>query len=340
MKQRWRSFLPAPFASVSLQTSLFQLGDLTSDDVVATLAAPLRIPNPINERSQTIQQTLQLVQARDSYRQRRRRLILSLYTLFEQWDALEQGEEGPETTSSSNLSQAVEQLVAERRRKAQLEQNRESLYNRAADLLNLPGSNPRMLTHTLPQLDYSDRLDEFEPGKNYGRLAVRMASYELEASILRLKGIKVAQWPRFSNSLSTPQLFNSRNSDSNQFDVDQISLFSGLNKTFDVSGQEARSIKTAEDNIKFVRARLRLRIDREAREWRKLKKTYHNLKLEKRLLDGRLQRLRSAKVSSQLVSTAAAEIKRLNRQLVTLDRSKNRLDQQIWMWDDSAWKEE
>ena len=218
-------------------------------------------------------------------------------------------------------------------------ERREMYRGQFARMLNLPGVDVTPRPETLPDIDYGGKLDRLVPGKNYGQLATRLSSYEIEAAILRRKGFRFVQWPAPNFSASVPAVYDSRRDDAQVVEsFEQITLFGTWSKTFDVTGRDAAGIKSAEENVNFVRESLRLKLDSEGRTWDRLKNRYRAL-LEKRgLLRERLAAVLRRSAPSGTADKDLDDARRLMSDLDNLERAKQDLDMEVWLWDDDAWK--
>ena len=335
-KAQWREWLPRPTFYINLQKGLQELGDFSSDDISAAVFAPLTIPNPWSQTAKAYQYALQEVQAADSLELNRRRQIISLYRLFAEWEQLD---ERPQESDFGTLDEEVQAALRSREGEL-LEQERRQLYQgQLSRMLNLPGTNVIPRAETLPGIDYEAKLDHLIPGKNYGNLATRLASYEMQAALLRRRGMNLTEWPAPNFNASIPPVYDTRR-DGSQFidDAEQISLFGSWSKSIDLTGREASSIQSAEDNIVFVRESLKLKLDAEGRTWDRLKHRYRALVAKRAILRERLaSQIRGGDIGGS-AEDRLNDSRRLLAELENLERAKRDLDMEIWLWDDAAWK--
>ncbi len=337
---QWREWLPRPTFFVTLQNSLRELGDVSSDSVSASLIAPLTIPNPVSVQARTYQNALQLVQARDSAELQRRRQIISLYRLFIEWEELEKQElyESRELAGTS-IEQTVEAALRRRESGTSMAERRNSIHQQFSSMLDLPGVNLVPDTGSLPRVSYEERLNGIRPGHNHGILATRLAAYEIQASLLRRRGMRLARWPTFNVSASTPPVYDSRRPDSNVFEnIEDVSLFGSLVQSFDVTGRQAANIRSAEDNIEYVRASIEQRLDADARQWQRVRNRYTDLLERRNLLQARLESALRREHHDIRASEDLETVRRIRRELDNLERAKRNLDMEIWLWDDQAWQ--
>ncbi|MFT3990973.1 MAG: hypothetical protein QM680_06135 [Luteolibacter sp.] len=331
--RQWRTWLPKLAVYASLQSSLAQLGNLSSSDLRSSVIAPLNIPNPFTERASAFQLALSVLQAEDSYTLSYRRQIATLYRIFSRYEQLLADQRKLQQAQATSPTDALRELET---RGAHQEMVR-SLQDQLAQVLNLPGEKPVPIPESRPVLDYDERIDQLIPGKNYGQLACRLYAYQIEAALLSEKGIKFNRWPSLSLGSSSPSVYDSSSGYQDPLDAGNIYLYSGLSKSYDLTGRETESIVTAEQNTEFVKKTLRQSLDRESREWITLKKRYHQLLLNERLASERIQSVREVKSGG----SALTELKALRSGgmgMRPLARSKEQLVMELWIWDEEKWK--
>jgi len=334
-KSQWREWLPRPTFYVNMQNGLQELGDFSSEQIAAAFYAPLTIPNPWSQTAKAFQYALQEVQATDHLELSRRRQVITLYRLFAEWERMENRYA---SGRADTMEEEVQMALRAREDEALANERREMYRGQFARMLNLPGVDVTPRTETLPEIDYARKLDGLVPGKNYGHLATRLSSYEIEAAILRRKGFRFVRWPAPNFSASVPAVYDSRRDDTQVIDsFEQITLFGTWSKSFDVTGREAANIQSAEENVNFVRESLRLKLDSEGRTWDRLKNRYRAL-LEKRgLLRDRLAAVLRGGAPSGTADKDLDDARRLMSDLDNLERAKQELDMEVWLWDDDAW---
>lgn len=333
-KNQWKEWLPRPTFYVSLQNSFKELGDFSTESLSNAFYAPLTIPNPWSQTAKAYQYALQEVQATDSLELTRRRQVITLYRVFTEWDRVQ---DSRKPTHFDSLEEQVQNALRSRESEASLEERRQLFQGQLSRLLNLPGVSVNPLPDTLPKIDYEHELSRLVPGKNYGLLATRLSSYEIEAAVLRRKGMRLVQWPAPNFNATMPPVYDSRDEGSEFItDTEDISLFGSWSKSFDLTGREAADIKSAEENVEYVRKSLRINLDAEGRKWDRLRDRYRML-IDKR---GYLRERLAKTLGGGAVGSAGTDLdgaRRLMGDLVNLERAKRDLDMEIWLWDDKAW---
>ena len=334
-KSQWKDWLPRPTLYVSLQNSFRELGNFSSDQLSSAFYAPLTIPNPWTETAKYYQYALQEVQATDYLELSRRRQVISLYRLFVEWDRLENP---PSAGDARTIEDQVQLVLRARESEVVAEERRQMFFGQLSRMLNLPGTNVTPRTDTLPVIDYERALGSLVPGKNYGQLATRLSSYEIEAAILRRKGIRFVEWPAPNFNASVPAVYDSRREGDQFADAaDQISLFGSWSKSVDLTGREAANIQSAEDNVGFVRESLRVKLDSEGRTWDRLRTRYRMLIEKRGLQRDRLAATLRSGASAGNPTEGLKSARQLMMDLQNLERAKQDLDMEIWLWDDKAW---
>lgn len=336
-REQWKEWLPRPTLYVNLQNSLRELGDLSGDKLSSALFAPLTIPNPVSQQARVYQNALQTVQARDAAEMGRRRQVIQLYRIFVDWRDMDAEVEA--ARGEESIEQAVEAALRRRESETREEERRDMMHAQLSNLLNMPGVNVVPLPGSLPKVDYSARLVHIVPGRNHGLLATRLAAYEIQGSLLRLRGSKLMKWPSVNVNSSVPSIYDSRRSDSPWLDnADQIFLFGAVTQSFDITGRQAADIRNAEENVGFVRESIEQRLHSDARQWQRLKARYGEVETKRRLLDARLAAIRKRGASGARAGDDLDDARTLLRESRNLERAKRQLDMEIWLWDDAAWK--
>ena len=335
-KNQWREWLPRPTLYVNFQNAFQNLGNLTSDDLRGALIAPLTIPNPWTQTARAYQLALTEVQAEAAYELTRRRQITSLYFLFSEWDRASQ--EQSINSPTADLEEAVRARFQAQERSLSDQERRQSQRTQFSRLLNLPGTDVTPMVKTLPKIDYTSKYRRFTPGKNYGLLATQLYAYDLQGALLRKKGIDLSRWPTPTFSTTTPAIYDTTSQDQ-QFlaGSENISLFANWSKTFDLTGTRANEIRNAEQNLRFIRENISVRIDSESREWERLIQRYDFLLKQRQLARDRLGKITENRSRTSTVQADILDARKLVTDLQNLERRKESLDLQIWLWDDSAW---
>ncbi len=333
--EQWKTWVPRLGVYASVLSSLAELGTLGTSDLSASVIAPLNIPNPVTEHAQAYANALSYLEAKDSLELSYRRQVVTLYRVFSRYDALFT-RKALDASNSGRDESIAGALGAMEKRGSQTEME-ESLQASLAQLLNLPGKSPLPVPKSRPKLNYSDRIGSLVPGKNYGQLAVRLSAYQIEAAVLREKGVKLSEWPTAWSNATTPAIYNTESGDNgNTFDVEQVSLFAGLSKSYDITGREADGIKTAKENTEFVKQNLRLRLDQESREWIRLRHRYDQLLIKQKLAEERLLVVQQRKGGSALADLNA--LRKGQDALASIEVAKEQLELEVWVWDDDKWK--
>lgn len=334
-ENQWKEWLPRPTLYASLQNSFKELGNLSTDSIAGAFYAPLTIPNPWTQTAKAYQYALQEVQATDSLELSKRRQVINLYRMYAEWGRMQ---ESQMLVNSESLEERVQNSLRARETEAMALERRQTFQGQLSRLLNLPGVAVTPLPDTLPKIDYEKQLPGLVPGKNYGQLATRLSSYEIEAAILRRRGMRFGQWPAPSFNASMPPIYNSRDDGSEFISTDEdVSLFGSWSKSFDLTGREAADLKSAEDNVEYVRKSLRLSLDAEGLKWDRLKNRYRVLVEKRAILRERLAKALKKGGSGGQAESDLVDARKLLGDLQNLERAKQDLDMEVWLWDDKAW---
>lgn len=331
---QWKNWIPRVGVYANLLSSIAELGSLSNGDLNASVVAPLNIPNPATERAQAFANSLSYLEGVDSLEVNNRREVSSLYRLFSRYETLlaNEAERSKKHIGAESVNTALSNIETQVSHRESISSIQENL----ASLLNLPGENPTPVPGTKPNLDYEHRINKLVPGKNYGLLAVRLYAYQIEGAILREKGVEMSQWPSTWFSGTTPALYDSNQEGSGSYDSDRISLFAGISRTYDITGREADTIKNAKDNTEFVKKSLRLRMDREVRDWNRLRQRYDQLVMKRQIAKERLQNIQQQDRGSAM--TDLNTLRSARSLLNGIESSMEQLELEIWLWDDEKWQ--
>jgi hypothetical protein len=334
--EQWKTWIPRLGVNANLLSSLADLGSFTASNMSASVVAPLAIPNPMTEQARAFANALAYLETKDSLELSYRRQVTTLYRLFSRYES--QLDREARAAGSVDPSASVMGALGTLETRAAGRDSTKSIQASLAQLLNLPGEHPVPVAASRPNLDfYEHRIHRLVPGENYGQLALRLSAYQIEGALLSEKGIELRRWPSVWISGSTPALYDTRNDETGtNFEAEQIFLFGGLTKSYDMTGSEAASIRTAKENTEFVRQNLRLRLDQETREWLRLRERYDQLLLKRKLVEERLRRMRSESGGSAFADLTT--VRRERGSLDMIEESKEQLELEVWVWDDEKWK--
>lgn len=334
--EQWKTWLPRFSAYGSLERSLADLGDLSFSDISLRAYAPLNIPNPVSERARAFENALGYLQAKDSMEQSYRQQVVVLYRLFSRHAALVNSMHSVRASASPvtlSLEGGLSEIQQERKNKEQLE----NIEAEIARMINYPGKRFTPIAKTMPALDYRGRIHQMVLGKNVGRLAMRMYAYQLEGSLLRLKGVKFQQLPTWALSGSMPALYDSNSrSGAGEIDTESVRLFSSLAYSYDLTGRQAEMIDSAEENVEFIKKNLRQTLSRETREWLRLKSDYSQVLQLEDLLKARSKRMMGSSEMSAIAKLG--QIRELQHSLAAADRQREQMELELWLWDDTKWE--
>lgn len=334
-KNQWREWLPKPSLYVSFQRQLREMSELDAGDISKSIYAPLAIPNPVTQKAKAYQFALQELQAEAGLEMSRRRLVVELYRAYSEWQRIEFRYKDP--LKAGMVEDQIKGLIRAKEMEVMEWDERNRFQLRIARILNLPGMWIVPDVGSLPVVDYSQKIDKFMPGENYGMMSFRTSSYEIVGALLRSKGMNIQQYPPPRLSAGVPAIYDSGRGDGEWInDTDQINLFGSWSKSFDVTGRVAASIESAEDQVAYIRQSQKLKRDADRHDWERMKTRYRMLVEKRELLDARLSMALSR--SQGDAKQDWEDVQSLVRSLLETERAKQWLDMEIWLWDDDAWK--
>jgi hypothetical protein len=332
--EQWKTWLPKMWVYANLQTAISGISRLALSDIDASVILPLRLPNPISEQAQAVRLALSYLEAKDQHELMRRRQHIALYRLFSRYaDYVEQREYNARRSATEDLGTVISAYD----QKLNDVDTEKSIAFDLSQLLDLPGEYVLPNAKTRPLFNYHHRYASLKPGINYGKMAIRMSAYQIEAAVLRVTAAKWNILPSVTVGANNPSLYDTRNNaNADPLDPDRIQLFGGLVKGFDLTQKESQSIKSAEDNLMYVQKNLRLRMDADYKQWRRLCERYAGMNRKEAMINQRIAIMREKKddLGAWLELEAVRQREMEFRQV---KRVKENLDLEIWLWDDSAW---
>ena len=329
---------PRLSAVANLSSALGSLAQLDNRDYGIRLFGSFNIPNPITVYARRYSLELQYYQSALSLYELERRLKATLYGQFLRYGALEQIETGkPER---GNLTGIWERAFSRERDELNEQRRMRSMRLYLNQTLNTPGENWAPDVSSLPKISYANELSRLKPEKGYGRLALKQAAGQVEASLANLWRLKLERLPSFSTGVSVPTLYDS-GLDENGFEADEVRLFGSLNESFDLSGREAESARQAEQRAILVQESLRSRLESEIYILDEAKQNYRNLLSER---DKMLKLLRWMEKNPPPGGGPKVVLKRINEasalrvRLKQNELQRRQLDLEFWIWDEEYWK--
>jgi hypothetical protein len=333
--EQWKTWIPRLGFYFNFLSSIPTLGALSTGNVSASVAAPLNIPNPFTERAQAFANALSYLEAQDSMELTHRMQICALYRLFSQYESLQKRGALEQDLAEKGIDPAT--ALNQLQSRTTHDESIAYLQSSLAQMLDMPGRKPTPVPATRPKISYEDRIHKLVPGQNYGKLALRMSAYQIEAALLREKGVELRQWPSVWANNSTPSLYQNRQGESaDTLNADNIYLYAGLSKTYDITGREGDSVKTAKENTEFLRRSMLLRLDQESRQWKRLGDRYNQVLLKEKITKERLAIIKKSELGSAMSNLT--EFRNLTQALESTRQNREQLELEVWLWDDDKWQ--
>lgn len=339
-RRQWMTLVPKVAGYLSLGSNISSLTDFSGDDLTARLIANFNIPSPFEFYASLYAVALQNQNAKWSVELDKRRAYAQLYSLFLDAGALRTAEvsladrlKAGADSDLSNIAKSLKALAAEARG---LERRRLYHRNSVNQLLNTPGGNWD-LTGRLPLVSYEHRFNQMKIGEDFGKLALNLYAIQVEGAILRLQRVKFQQWPSINFGFSNPPLYS--NTGENGFSSDDLTLFSGANKSIDLADVGGREgIQDAEIRLKFTREQLRQRMEFDVLRILQIASSYEFLLKERSRLQREIERTgRPGSAEAAVVLKDLATRSQLNLQLAEIRQQIQQLDLQFLIWDERFW---
>jgi hypothetical protein len=109
-----------------------------------------------------------------------------------------------------------------------------------------------------------------------------------------------------------------------------------LSKTYDITGREGDSVKTAKENTEFLRRSMLLRLDQESRQWKRLGDRYNQVLLKEKITKERLAIIKKSELGSAMSNLT--EFRNLTQALESTRQNREQLELEVWLWDDDKWQ--
>jgi hypothetical protein len=328
-------------AFLNISKGFNTLTDLDTDNLNASILGSFNIPNPFEFYASLYSAALQAQNARWSQELDERRAYTELYAAFLDAIALKEEsvamERRKQAFSIAKSADPTKAFYAFTREVDGLERRMIGHRGNVNRLLNTPGKNWN-LTGSIPLISYRDRYRDVKIGEYFGKMALNLYAVRIESSIMQTQRVKYQQWPSISFGLSNPPLYTS--SGNSGFNSDDMTLFSGANKSLDVTDIGGRqAIQDAETRLKYTREQLLLSMERETVRILQAKKSYGQLLAEERRLEAAMKRLdRPSSSEADIVMKDLASRSELELQLIQTRRQIGQLDLQYLIWDERFWK--
>lgn len=339
-----RQLSPRLSAVANLTTALANVAAVDSDSVGLQLLGTIQIPDPFTTYAQRYSLELQYYITTLNYEQLVRQSHASLYeTFLTQAEIDRENRETlkklPTAGSQAATREIARQLNQEdERRKLEIQRRKRTLQRRINFLLNSPKQRFYLKYDTLPELHYKERYQKLSFRDGFGMLALKQTAGEIESARADLWRVKANRFPPLNVNVSLPSIFDSRTDDSPE--LNDIQLFSSSSKTFEFAGQEARSIRSAEQRAKDTRDRIQLNLSDEAYNFAQLKLRYSSFLRSEERLSRQLEYYRKNPPlpSASLISERAEEKQQLRKELADFRSFRRRLELEFWIWDENHWK--
>jgi len=196
------------------------------------------------------------------------------------------------------------------------------------------------LVGKLPHISYSDKYSKLSYLKGYGALGLKMQAVEIESNLISLKAGMRVNLPRYSWSVSSPTIYDSRRDDNFNFSGEDFSLFSSLTKSIeldDIFNKE--KIQSAKYRHEMTQKRLKSTVESEVSHFESLKRRYAILQEKKSNIIKLIKSINNSRGNSRS-NVLISKIEKLQSSREELDSVKKeimRMDLEIWIWDESYW---
>jgi hypothetical protein len=307
------------------------------------LLGTVQIPDPFSLYARRYGLELEYYQTKLDYETLLRRSYADLYETFLTQAEIDRENrrlaENDVVAQQFNLSRQSLATLLDENDRAEVQANRRerTLQRRITRLLNSPKRNFRLLPETLPELNYKDRYQELSFRDGFGRLALKQTAGEIESARAQLWRVKVNRYPSINVNVSLPTIYDSQAPNDPEFD--DIRLFSGANKSFDFTGREERSVRSAEERAKYIRDRIQIELATEAESFDQLKFQYSSYLENEARIQEQLAWFEKhpPQSSASLITSRIQEVDKLEEELTRIQSYRRRLELEFWVWDEAYW---
>ena len=340
-KRQWLSLIPKVAGFLSLGSNISTLTDVGGDNLSSSLIANFNIPSPFEFYASLYSVELQAQNARWSCELDKRRAYAQLYSFFLEAEMIRKAEvslarrlkSGPEGDVGA-IAKSFKAIAVEQRALA-----RRQLFHRnnVNQLLNTPGENWDLIGK-IPMISYQDRYNSIKIGEDFGKLALNLYAIQIEGAMLRVERIKFQQWPTINFGFNSPPLYS--NTGDYGFNSDDLALFSGSNKSVDLTDIGGREgIRDAEKRLTFTREQLRQRMEFDILRILQLASSYQFLIKEESRLQREIGRMTESASSEPTIILKDLSLKsQLELQLSEIRQQIQQLDLQFLIWDEKFWR--
>lgn len=346
-KGRQKAFLriaPRFFTYASVNRSIADIANISSDDINLSIASSVAIPNPISFYAELYSVALSELQTQWSLEIQRRQLIASVYRLYLQQEQLDRqisrlntlkaSIDKAELLSIANTFNTIETSTQ------QIESTREYLRLSANRIFNTPGAHWK-LSGSIPTVSYANKLNSLDYRKGYANTGLKLQTIQLESIAAQIMSAKARRLPNLSLGLSTPQIYNSSTDQSFDFDGERFRLFSGLSKSLSISDPlDRENLANSKYRASISRQRLLQQLETELSQLHSNKRRYRILLAQKstaKELQSAANRNQTSTDPERLLSSIKQQQSTLES-LDSINRQLLQIDLEFWIWDDNYWK--
>lgn len=333
----WRQLNPRLIAYANFNAVLGDLSALSSNGFGASLLGSVNVPDPVGFYARRYALELQYYQALVDQAKLDRDLKASLYDMFLEQGELDELSRREVAYDGEDYKKLLSREIGGVQSGIRLLHRSENLRLRVNRLLDSPGANYALKNKTLPSVSYASKISSLNLSKGFGRLAIFQMAGQLEMANARLWQVKYSQLPRVSSGASLPPLYSE--SGSQDFQFEDVALYTSLSRTIEFTGKRKRDKKRIEQQVEYLRHTMKSRLEQEMVRFDQSKANYRLLLDQMKALDYERKFLRNHPpemgVKSMLDHVQA--IDDVERRLLQNQKRVQRMDLRFWVWDDKYW---
>jgi hypothetical protein len=348
VRQIFRDLTPTLNLRAGISKRLVDLPQIGPNDVTFSADSFFNIPGLVSFGARLYIARLQQLRAETIAALTEREQLVDLYRLF--WQSQENQEQARQTENQITTAHAFGNvdpfsgqimLTQAELRVLASEGERESLQQRAAELLGSRQYRWILLTNGLPHFEYHLHPLPLDDTNRVAQLQLRLAAIEHEAARAQLSGIKLRYWPELNVFISSPPIYQRAFGRERWWDAEEVRASANVLWWIDTRGHIARQVRQTQRQQAMQVERLRqeaLSLINRLQFTQNLLKAAQDKEHE---LQQQLQVLEAIPPSQNYAALQkyAVEYQTVADQLRAVSRELAELNALFWFVDEQAWSE-
>jgi hypothetical protein len=320
--------------------SISQITELTSENFNANINALFQFPGPLRLRMDYYASMLACFKARKQYELAYREEVVNLYSLFRQYQHLQQSRYIEILESANPYVSTVERSELAFRQN-QLERE---LWLGLSSATGCFTNRWKVVAENLPTYDYLAETPSWNNPEDFGELYVILEAVELEGARLRELGIQFQYWPQLSMRVYSPSVYLLSGGDRGgfEFDAEDIRFEAAVRMRLDTDLKIRDQLREAKRNTDL----LRIKLYEDAHERvKKLVDAHCSLRIletRRQQLEARYRFLSSVPDAEgfDLFEKSQSELIEVMKDMLTLETETDSITLILWIAHEERWNPE